>query len=57
VKKNVFSDCLNVDPVQSESLNWSGSKFQAGVSGDRLPCSRVCYVDGNDVQKVVADDW
>jgi len=33
LKKNVFSDCLNVDSVQLESLSWSGSKFQtAGLA-------------------------
>jgi len=28
LKKNVFSDCRNVDSVQSECLNWSRGKFQ-----------------------------
>ena len=65
VEENVFSDCRNVDSVQSESLSLGVSEASSRqwVRRLRMPDGRVCYVDGvvrpasNDVRNVVADDW
>jgi len=64
VKKNVLSDCTNLDSMQSESLRWSGSKFQRvgpATENARRPSVlrrwRCVVSKQRRMRNVVADDW